>query len=1010
MKVYISAGAKRLVIAALCLFPGRSMGGRKLVAGNAAMPAAATAAAAGASSASVHKLKVFISYSRTDLDFAERLVAALEARNIEALIDKRDLPLLEEWQRELAGFIRKADAVVYLVSSASIGSRWCEWEIAQVIALNKRLAPIVVTTLAANEPIPDSVAKINFLFFTPPNDFDAQADKLAKALGTDLSWLKDHTRLGEDAARWNENGRLGAMLLRGEEIAQAERWMLSRPREAPPPTELQTRYIMESRRGASRRRLAGLGTAAVVLLVVAILGTLYLVTQREAGRQQTIATARRLTSAAELLRDQPPARPDEISPLERSLQLAAEAMQRLDAIGFPSLDADIAMRRGLDAQPRRLAWRNGPYARGAEASFDKVVFSDDGVLVAAQHDARVKIAIGDIASRTLHVHEGGARADQVELSPDGRFLATVGYNHVNGAIDVFDLRAPEPLAGPVARVRDLGSIEGIALAPAAKYLAVTRIRYDEKTREWERNGTDVFELARGQDARNLVRLPPIGNPSFSPDGIYLAGILDATAVVWSVERLRSGDTTPAVSMDPTVALFPGVLFSPDGKYLALQVDGGPVQIRTVGDWKLVREVRRDGFVALGLDARFIAGWSEENATIAHVIDTETGEVAGRFTASWDHPAVAFGPGGDVVALGTGPDLWRIAPPGSDTARIQAAPGTFTMAFGPDETRLATFSRPVEGSDAGLVAQIWDVASGKPGARYDLGAADVLGSSADGQFIGVGSAGEARVIALNSGRTVQRFTFDGTPRSLALSPNGAFMVVETKDDVLRLWQVTPATDLGSFRLTRMDGAPTLTGRAAIASNGQTIVAEARHTQARRVGLPSDLRVWNPPAQAEARVVAIGGDRSGFATTSCALSDDAQWVAINLGVAVRVRNIASGRDLVTIDGTSGCQFSPDGRQLGLIGLKDTVRVWDVGTQSEIARIETLPGVKSLLFSPRGRYLATLQDDGTVRIWLLRGEDLVAEVCSRLTRNLTADEWRSLFGGEPYQATCPGLEISD
>ncbi|CAL76028.1 hypothetical protein; putative WD40 repeat [Bradyrhizobium sp. ORS 278] len=120
-------------------------------------------------------------------------------------------------------------------------------------------------------------------------------------------------------------------------------------------------------------------------------------------------------------------------------------------------------------------------------------------------------------------------------------------------------------------------------------------------------------------------------------------------------------------------------------------------------------------------------------------------------------------------------------------------------------------------------------------------------------------------------------------------------------------------------------------------------------------------------------------------------------------------------MTIDGTSGakesrCQFSPDGRHLALIGLKDTVRVWEVGTQSEIARIETLPDVKSLLFSPRGRYLATLQENGTVRTWLLRGEDLVAEVCSRLTRNLTADDWRSLFGGEPYQATCPALKISD
>src|ERR1700689_3569341 len=84
------------------------------------------AEAANDSPAPDQKLKVFISYSRTDLAFADRLVTALEARGLHILIDKRDLPLLEEWQRELSGFIRQADAVVYVVSPASIVSQWCE--------------------------------------------------------------------------------------------------------------------------------------------------------------------------------------------------------------------------------------------------------------------------------------------------------------------------------------------------------------------------------------------------------------------------------------------------------------------------------------------------------------------------------------------------------------------------------------------------------------------------------------------------------------------------------------------------------------------------------------------------------------------------------------------------------------------------------------------------------------------------------------------------------------------
>jgi TIR domain len=71
-------------------------------------------------------------------------VAALEARGIEPRIDMRDLPKLEDWQRELLGFIREADAVVFIVSPNSISSAVCVWEVEQVAKLNKRLAPIVL--------------------------------------------------------------------------------------------------------------------------------------------------------------------------------------------------------------------------------------------------------------------------------------------------------------------------------------------------------------------------------------------------------------------------------------------------------------------------------------------------------------------------------------------------------------------------------------------------------------------------------------------------------------------------------------------------------------------------------------------------------------------------------------------------------------------------------------------------------------------------------------------------
>ena len=65
-----------------------------------------------------------------------------------------------------------------------------------------------------------------------------------------------------------------------------------------------------------------------------------------------------------------------------------------------------------------------------------------------------------------------------------------------------------------------------------------------------------------------------------------------------------------------------------------------------------------------------------------------------------------------------------------------------------------------------------------------------------------------------------------------------------------------------------------------------------------------------------------------------------------------------------------------------------------------------VWAVSFSPDGRLVVSGSWDNTVRMHRWRPEDLIAEACSRLTRNLTKGEWQLFLGDEPSQKTCKNL----
>ena len=116
---------------------------------------------AGRESEERSKAKVFISYSRKDRAFADRLEAALKARGFEPLIDRAEIYAFEEWWKRIEALIVRADTVVFVLSPDLVSSEVALKEVAFAASLNKRFAPIVCRRVD-DKAVPEALAQAQF--------------------------------------------------------------------------------------------------------------------------------------------------------------------------------------------------------------------------------------------------------------------------------------------------------------------------------------------------------------------------------------------------------------------------------------------------------------------------------------------------------------------------------------------------------------------------------------------------------------------------------------------------------------------------------------------------------------------------------------------------------------------------------------------------------------------------------------------------------------------------------
>jgi len=199
------------------------------------------------------KLKVFISYSRRDsAAFADELVAGLEYGGFAPFLDRHDIAAGEDWEARLGGLIAQSDTVVFVISPEAVKSERCVWEVDKTLALSKRLLPVIFKQVPEHD-IPEKLRRFQFVRFDDGRGITRPLTELAEALRQDLDWIREHTRLGELAARWDRRGRSESLLLRGDDLDAAKTWIAARKAEAPEITDAQHAFVKASEQAETTR-------------------------------------------------------------------------------------------------------------------------------------------------------------------------------------------------------------------------------------------------------------------------------------------------------------------------------------------------------------------------------------------------------------------------------------------------------------------------------------------------------------------------------------------------------------------------------------------------------------------------------------------------------------------------------------------------------------------------------------------------------------------------------------
>lgn len=857
---------------------------------------------------------VFISYSRRNKEFVQELHSALERTGREIWVDWENIPVAVDWWEEIQLGIELADTFVFVLSPDSADSKICGQEIEAALRHNKRLVPVVYQDVQPNQVHPE-LARLNWIFLRPQDDFEAGFRQLLAALDQDLDYVRTHTRLLVRALEWDRSDRDNSYLLRGADLDRANHYLAQGKDQEPRPTALHHQYVLASAEAeaavrevelqrqrailAGQRRWLQLVTAASILAVV--MGVTSWGLSRQAQQAQKVAEQAQLKA------------------LNQSAQALFLSDQRFDSLISATRAGQLFQSLEPDQQQPELR---------------------------AQVLSVLQQAMFWVQERNrLEGHSGTVW--QVAFSPDEQKLASVS---ADGNIRLWALDGTE------LSILDCNGNPLLDLAFAPSGAQIVAVDADGSAHLWNSDGTFIKNWSAHKQPTRAV--------AFSPDGTYIATASeDATIKIWNLE----GELI--TTLNGSAGGFQALLWTAAGQLIAGDEQGHIYVWDEAGTAIAQFSEKSTAITALDL--------SPDGQTLAVVgvdrqvklFDLTTQKLIRTFTA---HNGaiynVRFAPNGQQL-ITVGDDklvrIWQLD--GTSAINLVGHTGLVSaLAISPAGDMIAT-----SGGDRAV--RLWElnrdnlhVLLGHQGAVNAVAisfANGILATGGDDATIRLWNEDGQQPNTVASHKLLQVLTgHTGTINGLAFNLAGDRLASASADGTIRLWQQWATANTASIELRGHVGSV----------NG--VAFHPQNDMVASVGEDHTLRLWGLDGTL---LHTLQAHRDG--AFGVAFSPDGRYLATtgwdNLVRLWPVDAIAEQPPLTLAEHRGwvlDAKFSPDGQLLATASYDNTIKLWQVNDGNLLRTLEGhQDGVLSVTFSPDGQQILSASNDNTIRVWNLQGE---------------------------------------